>query len=224
MADVKLYYEWDWAGAEQAFRRANELNPSLAMNHYHYAWYHILFGRLDEALVEHKRAQELDPLTPLHTVWIPGLYLYGGQYEEALAEARKTLERYPDNAAVLFVLGTSAAQLGLYEEAIAAHEKMVAINPFWKFALGRTYAVAGRTDEALRILAELEAQEPTSWGAIGLAELHAALGNKDEAFRWLAYESPHAWLPWSRANPSLQPLRDDPRFQDLLRRINLPPQ
>ncbi len=223
LADVKLYYEWDWAGAEQAFRRANELNPSLAMNHYHHAWYHILFGRLDEALVEHKRAQELDPLTPLHTVWIPGLYMYAARYEEALAEARKTLERYPDNAMVLFVLGTSAAQLGLYEEAIAAHEKMAAINPSWKFALGRTYAVAGRTDEALRMLAELEAQEPTSWGALGLAELHTALGNKDEAFRWLAYDLPHAWLPWSRMNPSLEPLRDDPRFQDLLRRMNLPP-
>ncbi|MFQ5866239.1 MAG: tetratricopeptide repeat protein, partial [bacterium] len=222
LADIKLYYEWDWDGAEKAFQRAMELNPSLAMNHYHYAWYLELFGRLDEAVVEHKRAQELDPLTPLHTVWLGGLYWYGGRYEEALIEARKLVERYPDNAVRLFVLGTSAARLGMYEEAITAHEKMVAINPFWKYALGRTYAAAGRKDDARRILAELEAQKATSWNALGLAELYTALGDKDEAFRWLAYEPPHAWLPWSRTNPALDPLRDDPRFQDLLRRMNLP--
>ena len=70
LADVKLYYEWDWDGAEQAFKRAMELNSSLAMNHYHYAWYHALFGRLDEAIAEHKRAQALDPLRPLHTAWL----------------------------------------------------------------------------------------------------------------------------------------------------------
>ncbi|MFQ5603713.1 MAG: protein kinase [bacterium] len=222
LADIKLYYEWDWKGAEKAFQRAMELNPSLAMNHYHYAWYLGLFGRLDEAVVEHKRAQELDPLTPLHTVWLGGLYWYGGRYEEALIEARKLVERYPDNAVRLFVLGTSAASLGMYEEAITAHEKLVAINPFWKYALGRTYAAAGRKDDARRILAELEAQEATSWNALGLAELHSALGQKDEAFRWLAYEPPHAWLPWSRTNPALEPLRDDPRFRDLLLRMNLP--
>jgi len=222
LADIKTYYEWDWEGAERAFQRANELNASLPMNHYHYAWYLALFRRVEEAIAEHKRAQELDPLTPLHTVWIPGLYWYMGQYKKALVEARKTAEQYPDNATALFVLGTSAAQMGQHAEAIAAHEKMVAINPFWKFALGRTYALAGRTDDALNILTELEAQPPTSWGALGLADLNTVLGNKDEAFRWLGYDPPHGWLPWSRTNPALEPLRDDPRFQDLLQRMNLP--
>ncbi len=222
LADVKTYFEWDWEGAEEAFRRANALNPNLAMNHYHYAWYLILFGRVEEALAEHERARELDPLTPLHTVWMPGVYLYTGRYAEALEEARRTVELYPEHAAALYVLGTSAAQMGAYDEAIDAHEKMARINPRWTFALGRTYAVAGRIDDALRILADLEAQPPSSWGAIGLADLHAALGNKDGAFRWLAYEPPHGWLPWSRANPALEPLRDDPRFHDLLRRLDLP--
>ncbi len=221
LADIKTYYEWDWEGAERAFQRANELNPSLPMNHYHYAWYLALFGRADEAVAEHKRAQELDPLTPLHTVWLPGLYLYMGQPEKALVEARKTAPLYPDNATALFVLGTSAAQTGQYQEAIAAHEKLAAINPVWKFALGRTYALAGRTADARAILAELEARPPTSWGALGLADLHTALGNKDEAFRWLGYDPPHGWLPWSRTNPTLEALRGDPRFQDLLRRLNL---
>ncbi len=221
LADIRTYYEWDWEGAERAFQRANELNPSLPMNHYHYAWYLALCGRTEEAIAEHKRAQALDPLTPLHTVWLPGLYLYLGQYEKALVTARLSVGEYPGNATALFVLGMSAAQMGEYDEAIAAHEKMAAINPVWKHALGRTYALAGRTDDARRILRELEAQPPTSWGAIGLADLHAALGNTDEAFRWLQYDPPHAWLPWSRNNPALEPLRDDPRFQDLLRRLSL---
>lgn len=222
LADIRTYYEWDWEGAERAFRRANELNPSLPMNHYHYAWYLALCGRAEEAIAEHKRAQELDPLTPLHTVWIPGLYLYLGQYEKALVTARLTIDQYPGNATALFVLGTSAAQMGEFDEAIAAHERLVATNPAWKHALGRTYALAGRTDDARRILRELEGQAPTSWGAIGLADLHATLGNKDEAFQWLQYDPPHAWLPWSRTNPALETLRDDPRFQELLRRLSLP--
>jgi TolB-like protein/Flp pilus assembly protein TadD/tRNA A-37 threonylcarbamoyl transferase component Bud32 len=222
LADIKTYFEWDWVNAERAFRRADELNPSLPMNHYHYAWYLIMHGRVEEALAEHRRAQELDPLTPLHTVWLPGIYLYGGRYRQALAEARKVVQAYPNNAVALFVLGTSAAQMGQYDEAIAAHEKMVGINRRWRFALGRTYALVGRTDDARRILEELEAEPPTSWGAIGLADLHTALGNRDEAFRWLNYEPPHGWLPWSRVNPALEPLRQDPRFHELLRRMNLP--
>lgn len=222
LADIKTYYEWDWEGAERAFERANELNPSLPMNHYHHAWYLALFGRASEAVAEHKLAQRLDPLTPLHTVWIPGLYYYLGQPEKALAEARKLIEEYPDNAVVLFGLGAAAAELGLYDEAIAAHRRAVEVNPAWRYALGRSLALAGRTEEAREIVSELEAEPPTSWNAIGLADVYAALGDKDAAFRWLAYDPPHGWLPWSRVNPALVPLRDDPRFDELLQRMNLP--
>jgi hypothetical protein len=121
------------------------------------------------------------------------------------------------------VLGRSAALVGEFGEAAAAHERAVAINPAWKAALGHTYALAGRTVDARRILAELEAEPPSSWNAIGLADLHTALGNFDQAFRWLDYEPAHGWLPWSRVNPALEPLRDDPRFAALLRRMDLTP-
>ena len=149
-------------------------------------------------------------------------YLEAGRYARALEEARLEAEQYPDHPVALFVLGASATEMGAYDEAIAAHEKMASISPYWKFALGVAYAVAGRTGDAFRILAELEAQPPTSWGAYGLTMLHAALGNEDEAFRWLAYEPPHAWLPWTNRVPSLESLRDDPRWEDHLRRLNLP--
>jgi len=223
LADVKMYYEWDWEGADRAFRKANELNPSLAMNHYHYAWFHTLFGREEEAIAEHNRAKELDPLTPLHTVWIPGMYFWLGRYEEALVSARETVMEYPDNATALFCLGLAALEFGEYDEAIEALERAVAINDRWRWALGRAYHQAGRTDEALGILSELESEPPSAWGAVTLADLHTAFGNADEAFRWLAFEPTHAWLPWMRNSPNLAPLRDDPRFDEFLNRLELPP-
>lgn len=219
LADIRTYLVWDWEGAEQAFTRAAELNPSLAINHYHHAWYLALFGRAAEAIAAHERARDLDPLTPLHTVWLPGLHHFLGRPERALAEARSLAERYPGNATLLYVRGISAVELGEYDEAIAALEEAVAINPRWEGALGRAYAMAGRTEEARAIAADLEAH-PTSWNAFALAELHTALGDFDAAFRWLAYEPAHGWLPWSRIVPSLAPLRTDPRFGDLMRRLN----
>ncbi len=223
LADVKLYYEWDWEGAERAFRRANRLNPSLALNHYHYAWYLSLFGRLDEAIAEHKRAQELDPLDPLHTAWLGQLYIQAGRYDEAVAEADKSLELAPDFGPGLFVLGNAYQAKGMNEEAIEVHERMATAFPRLRFRLGVTYAAAGRPDQARAILAELEKQPATPLNAFGLAILCAALGETDKAFRWLAYEQPHAWLPWVRVNPVFEPLRDDPRYQDFLRKLNLPP-
>jgi len=217
----KAYTERDWEGAEQAFRRAHELNPSLAMNHYHYAWFLVLFGRVDEALAEHRRGQELDPLSPYHTVWIPSLYWYRGDDERALREARIAAERYPQDLAAQYVLGESAARLGLYEEAIAAHEEMAALYRGLIPILGHTYARAGRTDDALRILRELEAQPPTPWNARGLACIHAALGNRDEALRWLEFEPAHHWVAWDASQGLWEAHRDEPRFQAVLRRMNL---
>ena len=222
MALIKFYHEWDWDGAEKAFQRALEINPSVAFIHYHYAWYFAVLGRLDEAIVEHKRARELDPLNPLHTAWLGGLYWIGGRYDDAIDEARKSLELDPDYDIGLYILGAANAEKGMYEEAIAAHQELAKIAPWWSFALGRTYVLAGRRDEALKILAELEKEEASPFGAFGLAILNTALGKKDEAFRWLAYEYPHAWFLGIGMLPSFEPLWDDPRLHDMLRRMNLP--
>jgi len=222
LAMIKLYHEWDWTGAEKAFQRALELNPSLAMTHYHYAWYLALFGRLDEAIVEHKRARELDPLNPLHTAHLGKLYWIGGRYDDVIDEARRSLELDPDYSIGLYILGVAYAEKGMYEEAIAAHQKLVEVAPWRRWALGQTYALAGQRDEALKILAELEKEETTPFGVWGLAILYAALGKKDEAFRWLNYEHKHAFFPWVRVLPSFKPLWDDPRLHDMLQKMNLP--
>jgi eukaryotic-like serine/threonine-protein kinase len=222
MAQVKYYYEWDWEGADRAFRRANELNPSLPMNRYHYAWYLVTVGREREALAEHHRARELDPLRPLHTVWIPGLYMAMGDHARAIAEARKHTEEYPDHPIPYFVLGSSLAEVGRFDEAIAAHETMVSVNQRWIHPLGVTYALAGRRDDALRILADLESRPPSPWLALGLAQIHAALGHREEALRWLEYEPRHGWWAGYLDLPVYEFLHDEPRFQEWVRMVARP--
>jgi serine/threonine protein kinase/Tfp pilus assembly protein PilF len=223
LALVKQYYEWDWAGAEQAFQRALELNPNIPEAHRHYAWYLRLFGRTDDALAEMKRAQEVDPLTPIYTAELGWLYWGAGQYEKAIEQAQKSLEMDPDFPVGLHVLGSVYAAQEMYEEAIAVHQKMAAIYPAWKWSLLNTYVLAGRRDETQKILAEL-ADEGRPSDTMPLARICIILGEKEESLRWLeaAYEYRHGWLPWVSGSPQFELLRDDPRFQDLLRRMNLP--
>ncbi len=221
LARVKLYYEWDWSGAEREFERTIELNPSLVKNRYHHSWFLYLMGRMDEALVEHVLAKELDPLTPLYTAWLGALYLYDGQYEKALEEARKSLELNPDYGTGLLMLGGAYLEMGMPAEAIATHEKMAAVAPWWEYALGVTYARTGNISGAEKILSKLEEADPTPWGAFTLISLNAALDNLDEAFKWLDYEQPHAWIPWVSVLPEFEPLRSDPRFKEFLQRMDL---
>jgi TolB-like protein/Flp pilus assembly protein TadD/tRNA A-37 threonylcarbamoyl transferase component Bud32 len=223
LADYRSYYARDWAGAEEAFRRANELNPNLPMNHYHYSWYLVLFGRIEEALAEHRRAQEIDPLTPMHTYWIPALHWFSGDNDRALREVRPLLEQYPNNSTVRYVVAESAARLGLFDEAIPAIEEAASMAPAWRPYLAKYYAWAGRTEDALRILNEYEAQGPTAWNALPIALTHAILGNLEEAIHWLEHEPRHGWVAWQITSQSkeFQRYRDDPRYQAFLRKINL---
>jgi tetratricopeptide (TPR) repeat protein len=228
LAEGKLYEEWDWTGAEQAFRRVLTLNPNLPEAHAHYGWYLQLVGRMDASLAEMRRAQELDPLTPMYTAWLGWEYWCAGQNDKAIEEARKSLELDPNFNEGLALLGYAYAEKGMYAEAIAAHQKLAATDPAWKWPLARTYAQAGRKDEARRTLAKFLGEKPKPTGAQAgwfLAEIYAALGEKDEAFRWLeaAYKERNSLMPWIRDNPAYAPLRSDPRFQDLVRRMNFPP-
>ncbi|MGH7585881.1 MAG: protein kinase domain-containing protein [Gemmatimonadales bacterium] len=220
---IKSYYERDWEGAERAFRRAIQLNPSDAMSHYHYSWYLLLFDRVDEAIREHKLAQELDPLTLQHTADLSLLYSWIGRAEDASREAERGRAIDSADARVLLALGVAYAEKGMPQEAVAAHERLAAVFPPWSWALGGTLARFGRRDDALRVARELEGRPPTSWRAFGLAYVYAALGDRDAAFRWLGYESPHAWVPWVRNWPQFAPIRDDPRFAEFLRSYRLPP-
>ena len=100
LASLQGYYDWQWETAQHAL----EINPSLAIAHYHNSWFHVLFGRMEEAIAEHKRAQELDPLMPLHTAWLGGIYQLLGRYDEAIAEAQKAMAIDPNFPVSHFIL------------------------------------------------------------------------------------------------------------------------
>jgi TolB-like protein len=223
LAYVKGYLDWDWETADRMFRRTLELNPSLSDAHYSYSWQLALFDRLNEAVAEHKRAREVDPLNPLNTAWLGLLYVMERRFDDALDEAHRSLALDSAFAPGYLVIADVHIEKGEYEEALPAARQAASVDPSWMWFLGRAYALAGRRGEAQTILAQLEAERPTPWGAFGLAVLHGALGNTDQAFRWLNYEHPHVWVAWVRVLPWFRPLWGDARFAALLRKMHLPP-
>jgi TolB-like protein len=220
---VKGYYDWQWADADRDIQRALDVNPSLAIAHYHLSWFHALFGRMKQAVEEHKRAKELDPFNPLHTAFLGELYRYERRYDEAIGEARKSIEMAPGFPPGHVVLGCVYMNQGKYDQSIAALHKAAEADAGWRWALGPAYVAAGRREEARKLLAELEKQKVIPWVAYWQVMLHSTLGEMDEAFRWLNYDHQHAWIPWVRVIPEFAALRKDPRFPAQMRRMNLPP-
>jgi serine/threonine-protein kinase len=222
IGDVKLYFDWDWAGAERAFQRVNELNPSLAINHYRYAWYLFLVDRLDEAIREHERARDLDPLTPLHTTWLADLYRAAKRYDEAIATAEASLDANPNAAQAWSVLSHVYSDMGRHEEAIAAAERAVELAPPQTFALGVAYARAGRLDDARRVRQVMDARPRTPYSMWARAMLYLHLGDADAFFDAIAFEPHHAFVPWVRTDAALDRFRSDPRYAALMARFKLP--
>jgi Tfp pilus assembly protein PilF len=225
LGTIKLSADWDLSEAGRDLQRAVELNPSIAEAHRMYSWYLFAVGQREDALASMRRAQEVDPVNPWYYPDRGWQYWAMGQYDNAIAEARKSLDLVPDYGFGLVILGMAYAGKEMYAEAIAAHERLAAIAPDTRCGLAITYAQAGREDDARRILTECLAQEPPPTGGSAgwdVAEAYAALGDTEEALEWLeaAYRERLSLMPWTKDNPLFAPLRSDPRFQDLLRRIN----
>jgi len=219
LAEVRLYRDWDVAGALPEFAGAVDLDPSLAEAHRHYSWCLNVSGRTEEAFGENRKAQAVDPLSPVFPADLGWQYWLAGRNDDAIREARKALELNPDFAVAFAVVGYANAAKGNWAEAVEAHRKAAGADKDWRWPLGRTYALAGRRDEAVKLAQEI-AQEPTPLNAFGLTGIYAALGEKDEAFRWLdkAIELRFSWIPWIGIDPSFAPLRDDPRFREIARK------
>jgi serine/threonine protein kinase len=226
LGQIKLFEEWDWAGAEKSLRHAIVLNPSLPEAQRMYSWYLLLIGHRDDAIAAMRRAIEVDPLNPFWSSDLAWQYWALGRNQEAMDAAQKALELDPNFDQALCWLGFLYSEKGMFEEAIAAHQKLSAISPPWAWALVRTYAQAGRRNEAMELLTKYlkERKARGAWAGWFLGEIYAALGEKDEAFRWLeaAVEERMSFIPWMRQNPAFAPLRADPRFQGLVRRMKLP--
>jgi serine/threonine protein kinase/Tfp pilus assembly protein PilF len=228
LAIIAETLEWDWPTAEREYKRALELNPGYAAGHHWYASYLMYLGRFDEGIVEAKRARELDPLSLAINNALGGRLLLAGRGNEAIAQIQKTLEMDPNFAPAHTSLGYAYLSKGMNEEAIAEFQKGVALSggdPDESVDLGFAFAVGGKRDEAKKILTKLKRKrERTFVSPAALAILYGALGEKDEAFLWLekAYELRDPQLTYLKVGPKFAPLRSDPRFQDLLRRMRLP--
>jgi tetratricopeptide (TPR) repeat protein len=225
LAEAKLYRDWDWEGASTAFRRAIELNPSLARAHVHYGWYLNLIGRQAEAVDEMQRGRQLDPLDPTWAAWYADLNSYVGRYEDAAVAAREAVELGPSHHWSYEALALAESGRGRHEEAIAAGRKAAELNPGWQGALALVYARAGMKDEALAMIPELE-KTKHRMDAYLLPPVSAAVGDRDKAVRWTqtAIEMRNPFAPWLFAwNDVVGPLRDDPRYQALRARLHLPP-
>ena len=227
LAQIKIFEEWDWAGAERSLHRAIALNPSLPDAQRMYSWYLFMIGRKDEAIAAMKRTIEVDPLTTLWSADLGWQYESMGRIPEAMAAVRNALELNPNHGQALATLGHLYIDQGMYQEAIAIHQKIAAAGSPYRWSQVRTLALAGRPEDARKKLAELLQGKPKPTGSMDgwfLPEVYAALGETEEAFRWLdaAVRERNSFIPWIRNNPRFAPLRTDPRFQDLVRRMNLP--
>jgi len=229
LAWTKLAFDWDWSSAESEFKRAIELNPGYAVTHHWYAECLAGMGRHAEALAEIKQAQELDPLSLIISSVAGWILYFDRQDDQAIAQFRKTLELDPNFWVAHWTLGRAYEQKAMFAEAVAEIQKAIDLSegsPLSLAALGHTYAVSGSQAEAQKVLDKLkESSKQRYISPYSIAAIHAGLGEKDQVFMWLekAYEERSGWLIWLRAEPISDPLRSDPRFQDLLRRIGLPP-
>ncbi len=223
LSHYHTYFGMDWALAEYAFERANELNPNLADNHYHRAWYLALFGRMNEAITEHKLAQELDPFAPLHTAWLGELYRWVGLYEEGLAEAEKAAQMENDYALSMLIKGRIFMDQGKIEEGLEILKNASEIDPRLKYVgYGPALINSGKIKEGRDVLNELESLPLNGFRALFLATMYGELGEFDKAFEYLNYKQKHGWYPWIRVMFFSDEMHKDPRFLKIIRDMNLP--
>jgi TolB-like protein/DNA-binding winged helix-turn-helix (wHTH) protein/tetratricopeptide (TPR) repeat protein len=225
LAGVLYRYHWDWEGAEREFRRSLELDPSYAEGHRAYAIYLMTVRRHEEAITELRRARELSPLSPVINVELAGALGRSGHYDEAIQQVQKALEIDPKMSQAYATLAAIHDKQGDYPKAIAALEKAAALSGRGGGAwLGYLYAVSGRRREAQAMVAVLQQRSRQQYvSPQHLAIVHLGLGDDDKAFALLekAYEE-RAFEVLGFSGRLYDRLRDDPRFQDLLRRMKLP--
>jgi TolB-like protein/Flp pilus assembly protein TadD len=225
---IALNYDWDWQKAKLSFERAIELNPNYRYGYVGLAWYMAMAGRFDEAIDMMQTAVKLDPLSNTLNNGLANMYRFSEQVERAIEQRKKTLELAPGYVEAMDGLAVDYLSMSMYPEAIATIEKAMSIagrTPELVTILARAYALSGRKDEAETLLQELHERAASEYVLpIYFAGIYTSLGNKDEAFRWLgrAYQERNSGMAYLRTWPLWDPLRSDPRFDDLVQRMGFP--
>ena len=220
-------YDWDWIAAEREFQRAIELKPQYGPVHIWYSHFLKAMERAAESLAESRRALECDPLGLVLNMHLGWYYLYLREYQQAIEQLLKTLELDPGFIPARMFLGEAYEQTGMFAEAIAEFEAAVNLgnrHPIYLAGLGHAYAVSGNVDEAQRTIQELDHLSRQRFvPARGVAEIYMGLGDKEHAFSWLfkAFEQRNGWLIHLKGNPRYDILRNDTRYKNLVRRMNL---
>lgn len=222
-------FDYDWTGAEREYQRPLELNSNDANAHHWYGVFLSWMGRHDEALQQLNCARELDPLSFMINANV-GMVLYNARkYDRAIAELQKAFNLESEFVHTRSILGLTYLEKGRRDQAINECKKAASLvkfqSPSIMGRLGYVMAVAGKRSKALEILSQLQQQREQSYApAYYIAAIHLSLGDKDTSVEWLkkAYEEHDSYMPWLRGDPLFDPLRSDPRFQELMQRLNFP--
>lgn len=223
LAWIKLWYEWDWNGAEQEFKRSLEWNPNDAAAHREYSHYLQVRKRFEEAIAENKLAIELAPLDILTSIHLAWLYADARDGRKAVAQSEHVLEMDPNFIGAYLLLARGYELEGNWTQAISALEKAKAAYPHAYIAgIAYIYAVSGNRARARIALSRaLEFSRRRYISPVDFAGCYAALGDKDNAFRYLdeAYQKRDTWMIALEVDPKLDNLRSDPRFHKLEQRL-----
>jgi TolB-like protein/DNA-binding winged helix-turn-helix (wHTH) protein/Flp pilus assembly protein TadD len=219
-------FDWDLESAGKEFQRAIELNPGYATAHHWYAWHLSLLGQYDQAIEEMRKAKSLDPLSLIINADLAELLVIAHFYDESIIQSRKTIEMDPNFALAHNQLAQAYLQKHMNAEAIAELQKAVELSagsPTCIANLARAYAASGRNSDAVKLLSELKNHSNGGYSdAAEVSMVYAALGDKDQAMHWLEIGYEQRFNPGVLQRLGFDPLRSDPRFQDMVRRIGFP--
>jgi len=221
-------HDWRWEEAQAEFKRSLELGPHYPTANHWYAEYLMTMGRHAEVMARMKTGQELDPLSLIINVAVGWACYFGRRYDEGIEELLRTVELDPNYPVAHWILGLLLRKTGCFELAISEGERAVKLSggsPLMRAALAQTLGAAGRTEEAVQMLEDLTELARQKYVAPHFfAGIQVGLGENDRAIEYLerSYEERSHWLIYLHLDPGMDGLRDNPRFQHLLRRIGLP--
>ena len=227
LALVAFKFDWDWRKAEANFDQAIKLKPNAPDAHYWYASYLMAMGRADDSVAQVERAADADPLNQTYRIHLARVLYVAGRLDAGAANCTRAIAMNDKSAVAHFVMGQILTRQGAYDHAVDEFQRGLSLSedkPMFKAGIAVSYARQGKKSEARAILNELEQEAREKHVApLNLAFIQIALGDKDNAFASLdkAYEQRANLLAYLKVDPYYDPIRSDPRFNDLLRRVGL---